>query len=146
MSILRDTLAAVEAHQLAIVEGMTASLAASDPGRGAAWARKAARCLVTMLIAQARHLAAGDGPRDLSSMRLEHLRTDIGWPHYARFGDALAAILFDRVSLPRQVGAAWCEAFWSVVLRLKRDDLTPIAAGHALTDAGGRRASAAASL
>lgn len=144
--VLVSSLPTVEAHRALIVEGMAASLAASVPDRDAPWPRRAAACLVDMLIEQARHFAAGEDPQDLAAIRLEHLRNDIHAAHHARFGDAIANVMVDAAgaALPKSVGAAWCEAFWAVIGRIRLQEAQAIASGPGAWPA--RRAAAAAAM
>jgi len=135
IEMLRASLPVVEAHRSRIVDGMTASFVAADPVRSERRAARAATALVDMLIDQARHFAAGEGPRDIGPVRLEHARNGISRSHHARFGDAIAAVMVDAAgaALPKPVGGAWCEAFWTVIRRMKESD----ADGPAEEGAGG---------
>jgi hemoglobin-like flavoprotein len=124
IDVLRASLPVVEAHRSRIVDGMAASFAAADPVRGEPRAACAAATLVDMLIDQVRHFAAGEGPRDIDAIRLEHARNGISRSHHARFGDAIAAVMVDAAgaALPKLVGGAWCAAFWNVIRRMKESD------------------------
>ncbi|HEV2747023.1 MAG TPA: hypothetical protein VGW34_06960 [Allosphingosinicella sp.] len=81
----------------------------------------AAMLLVQLLIDQVRglvetgQLTVGGGILD------EHEALGIDGRHYSRFGDALVPILRDELgpSVPRDVVAAWCDTFWTVVRHLK---------------------------
>jgi hemoglobin-like flavoprotein len=129
IDVLRASLLVVEAHRLQIMAGMAASLAAADPAREEQQAARAAVSLVDMLIGQARHFVAGNGPHDVDAIRREHERNDIDGSHHARFGDAIAAVMVDVAGavLPKPVGGAWCAAFWTVIGRMKESDANGLA-------------------
>jgi len=139
IDMLRASLPVVEAHRSEIVDGMTASFVAADPMRIERRAARAAATLVDMLIGQARHFAAGEGLRDIGAIRLEHARNGISREHRARFGDAIAAVMVDAAgpALPKPVGGAWCEAFWTVIRRMKEPDENGLAEQQA--DVAGER-------
>lgn len=122
--VLRSSISTVEAYKLPIIEEMAASLAAADRKRGQQWAEGAAARLVNMLIDQAHHLIAAGAPHDLEAIRREHLGNDINGLHYSRFGDALSAVMVDAAgaALPKSIGGAWGDAFWTVIAQLRLQD------------------------
>ena len=51
----------------------------------------------------------------------EHRAIGIEARHYSRFGDALIPALTDLLgpNVPRDVPAAWCDAFWTIIRKAR---------------------------
>ncbi|MGZ8347416.1 MAG: hypothetical protein ACXWUP_09930 [Allosphingosinicella sp.] len=116
--LLAQSLPLLQSNRDPIAEAMEVSLAAAaEPGEAFGQAEVTAMILLELLLAQGRALAETGHPLRVEGTLDEHRALDIGGRHYSRFGDSLVAILRDVLGpgLPREVAAAWCDAFWSVV-------------------------------
>lgn len=115
---LARSLHLLEPHKDAFLEAMEASLRARESEDEAfGQAEVTAMVLIDLLLDQGRNLA-DHGTLQLGADTLsQHRGLNIDGRHYSRFGDALVAVLSDTLgpNLPREVGAAWCDAFWAVV-------------------------------
>ena len=119
--ILSRSLPLVRHHKERIIERMEINL------RGAGGDREpsgqsdvAAMLLVQLLLDEARSLVDSGRLTKSDGVLDEHEALDIDGRHYSRFGDALVPILKDELgpNLPREVPAAWCDTFWTVMREL----------------------------
>ena len=104
-----------------LVDRMEVQLRGVDPDEPFGQSDVAAMMLVQLLIDQASRLAQGRSPAVADGLLDEHRALGIDSRHYSRFGDALVPILADLLgpSAPREVPAAWCDAFWAVIRSLQ---------------------------
>jgi hypothetical protein len=118
-------IAAVEAAASAIIAGLTASLARTEP-EPAPFPRAGAIAglLVEMLLEQAAHMIERRELSDVGKIGAAHRAQGIDGRHYSGFGDALMPVLKDALGprLPGAVASAWCDAFWLVIRLVLRED------------------------
>ena len=119
---LARSLPLLQMHREALVAAIEASFAAAaERDEGFGRPGLAAAMLVDLLIEQGRRLADGAAAGDLGRAAGEHRAAGLTGRHYSRFGDALIPSLNDVLgpNLPRQVAAAWCDAFWAAIAAMR---------------------------
>jgi len=117
-SLLARSLPLVQQHRTMLVERIEKSLGAAESrDEPFGQAEVAAMMLVELLLEQARGLVESGAFAPLGDVAEEHRALGITGRHYSRFGDALVPILRDLLGpiVPREVAAAWCDLFWTVV-------------------------------
>jgi len=119
--ILVRTLPLVRQHKEAMIARIACSLRGVARERGARHAEAIARELAELLLDQAHSLSGTGALRPLDGVAERHREVGIDGRYYSRFGDALVPVLGDLLgaNVPRDVPAAWCDAFWMVVRSLK---------------------------
>lgn len=113
--VLTRSLPMVRQHKSALIGQMARSL--SVDGTPAPESGQIARTLVELLFDQTHDFVAGTEQCRLHRLFDEHRAIGVEARHYSRFGDALVPALTDLLgpNVPRQVPAAWCDAFWAIV-------------------------------
>lgn len=118
---LLKSLRAVEGRRDLIVQemsgGMRTCLASEDQaGRSST----ISAALVDLLLEQGASLANHGRVQDIGPQVREDLRRNVSRCHYSRFGDAISPVLMDSLggAYSAAVGAAWTDAFWTVVRTL----------------------------
>jgi hypothetical protein len=122
-TLLVQSIAAVEGAQDKMLQRLSISLARSeqDPELSDKPDRMAS-LLLSFLLKQVKHIIEAGEPRDLDVDRAQHRLSGIEGRHYSRFGDALVPIFRDALgpTYPRATAAAWCDAFWGIVQRMRQ--------------------------
>ena len=116
-SLLSRSLPLIQQRRDLLAERMEQSLAAATQGEPFGQAEVAAMLLVDLLVGQAKCLVESAAFGPLDEVSGEHRALGITGRHYSRFGDSLVPILRDLLgpTLPREVAAAWCDAFWAMI-------------------------------
>ena len=117
-SLLARSLPLVQQRRDLLVARMEAALAELDTKESAiGQAEVTAVVLVDLLLDEVQQLIESGAFGPLDYITGEHYLLDITGRHYSRFGDALMPILRDLLGPipPREVLAAWVDAFWAII-------------------------------
>lgn len=119
--MLTWSLPLVRQHKDALIDRVELNLRGVDGAVSRRDTEMTAMVLVELLLDQAHGLIGTRMPSRLDGMLAEHRALGIDGRYYSRFGDALTPILSDLLgpNVPRQVPAAWCDAFWTIVRALE---------------------------
>ena len=115
---LAQSLVLVESQRPQLIARMEEYLrACEEPDEDFGQAEISTMVLVDLLLAKAREIVEQGAARNLGTIIAQHRLLDIDGRHYSRFGDALVAILRDLLgpTVPPEIPAAWCDAFWGVI-------------------------------
>jgi hemoglobin-like flavoprotein len=121
---LAESLPVVESHRQVLVDRLQETLAAAEGDADpSGQAEITAMMLAEMLLAGARELVERTAPSDLRAAFLLHRSMRIEGRHYSRFADLLTPVMRDVLGprLPREVAAAWCDAFWALVRKMQQE-------------------------
>ena len=140
-AILASSLPVVRRHKDDLVASMEVYLRRVDEDRTTLGRSDIVAMILTeLLIRQASLIVDSGRISGLETAAEEHRSIEIEGRHYSRFGDALVPILRDVLGagVPREVPAAWCDAFWAVIRATRRPRPADAADRAAIAPLNGR--------